>query len=80
MSATVNEYNQLLAERERLARSIEDNNPVMVRLNEQVVALRVAIISSIESVIEGLSIERRNIANQVRVYGGKIDDLPKKRA
>lgn len=78
LAATINEYNRLLAERELLAHSVEEGNPVMVKLNQQIVALRGSINSSIESVTEGLAIERRNIANQVRLYGGKIGDLPKR--
>lgn len=78
LAATINEYNKLLAERDRLAHSVEEGNPVMVKLNEQIVALRGNINMSIESVAEGLAIERRNIANQVRLYGGRIGDLPKR--
>ena len=70
LSATSNEYNRLLAERERLSKSMAENNPTMVKMNEQITALRRAIDSSIASVMEGLAIERRNIANQVRIYSG----------
>lgn len=76
LAATTNEYNKLLAERERLSRSMEDNNPVMQKLNEQIQSLRSGINSSIASVRDGLTIERRNIANQVRIYSGKIGDVP----
>ena len=76
LAATSNEYNKLLAERERLTKSMEENNPAMQKLNEQIESLRIGINSSIASVMEGLSIERRNIANQVRIYKGKIGDVP----
>ena len=77
LAATTNEYNKLLAERERLSRSMEDSNPVMQKMNEQIRSLRVSINQSIASVRDGLSIERRNIANQVRLYSGKIEDVPR---
>ena len=76
LAATINEYNKLLAERERLKRSVEESNPVMQKLNEQLVSLRGGINSSISSVRDGLMIERRNIANQARIYSGKIGDVP----
>ena len=76
LAATTNEYNKLLAERERLSGSMEDNNPVMQKMNEQIRSLRGSINSSIASVRDGLTIERRNIANQVRIYSGKIGDVP----
>ena len=76
LAATTNEYNKLLAERERLSRSMEDSNPVMQKMDEQIGSLRSSINSSIGSVRDGLNIERRNIANQVRIYSGKIGEVP----
>ena len=76
LAATTNEYNKLLAERDRLKRSLEESNPVMQKLNEQIMSLRSSINSSIASVRDGLLIERKNIANQVRIYSGKIGDVP----
>lgn len=76
LAATINEYNKLLAERERLSKSMQDSNPVMQKINEQISALRSSINSSIVSVRDGLQIERRNIANQVKLYSGKISDVP----
>ncbi len=77
LAATSNEYNKLLAERKRLSKSIAENNPAMVKMNQQIQSLRNSINASIASVMEGLSIERRNIANQVRIYSGKIGNVPK---
>ncbi|MDD2474976.1 MAG: GNVR domain-containing protein, partial [Dysgonamonadaceae bacterium] len=77
LAATTNEYNKLLAERERLSKSMQDNNPVMQKLDEQINALRKGINSSISSVREGLAIERRNIGNQAKLYSGKIGDVPR---
>lgn len=76
LAATTNEYNKLLAERERLSSSMEESNPVMQKMNDQIASLRNSINSSIASVRDGLTIERRNIANQVRIYSGKIGDVP----
>ena len=76
LAATTNEYNKLLAERQRLSSSMEDSNPVMQKMDEQIRSLRGSINSSIASVKDGLTIERRNIANQVRIYSGKIGDVP----
>ncbi len=78
LSATTREYNKLLVERERLSRSLEESNPVMQKLNDQINLLRSSINSSISSVSEGLAIEQRNIANQARIYSEKIGELPTK--
>lgn len=76
LAATMNEYNKLLAERGRLSSSMEDSNPVMQKMDDQIRSLRGSINSSIASVREGLAIERRNIANQARIYSGKIGEVP----
>ena len=77
LSATTNEYNKMLAERERLSKSMLESNPVMHKMDEQIKLLRNSINSSIASVRDGLLIERRNIANQVRIYSGRIGDVPR---
>ena len=74
--ATASEYNRLLLERERLTRSMTADNPALVRLNEQVEGLRSNIHASINSVLQGLTIQRRDARNQVSMYGGRISSIP----
>lgn len=76
LAATVNEYNKLLAERERLSKSLENNNPVMQKMKEQIEGLRTGINQYISSMKEGLIIECRNIANKANIYSGKVGEVP----
>ncbi|MEN6589587.1 MAG: Wzz/FepE/Etk N-terminal domain-containing protein, partial [Proteiniphilum sp.] len=76
LAATTSEYNRLLLERERLAQSMTDDNPAMVRLNEQISGLRQNINTSINSVQRGLNIQRRDARNQAGLYGGRISSMP----
>lgn len=74
--ATSNEYNKLLLERERMSQSMTDENPVLRRIDEQIAGLRSSINSSIRSVQQGLSIQRRDARNQANIYGGRLGSMP----
>lgn len=76
LSATTSEYNRLLLERERLSQSMTDDNPAMKRLNEQISGLRESISASINSVQQGLQIQRREARNQANIFGGRVSAVP----
>ncbi len=76
LSATTSEYNRLVLERERLSQSMTSDNPAMIRLEEQIAGLRQNINSSINSVRQGLSIQRRDARNQANIYGGRVGMMP----
>lgn len=76
LSATTSEYNRLLLERERLSQSMTDDNPAMKRLNEQISGLRESIGASINSVQQGLQIQRREARNQANIFGGRVSAVP----
>src|SRR5690554_2723800 len=76
LAATTSEYNRLVLERERLSQSMTDDNPAMIRLDEQIRGLRQNINSSISSVQQGLNIQRRDARNQTNIYGGRIGSMP----
>lgn len=76
LAATTSEYNRLLLERERLSQSMTDDNPVMKRLNDQINGLRQSIDASINSVQQGLQIQRREARNQANLFGGRMSVMP----
>jgi capsular exopolysaccharide synthesis family protein len=76
LAATASEYNRLVLERERLSQSMTADNPAMRRLDEQITGLRQNINASIQSVQQGLSIQRRDAHNQADLYGGRIGSIP----
>jgi capsular exopolysaccharide synthesis family protein len=76
LAATTAEYNRLLLERERLSQSMTDDNPAMKRLNEQINGLRQSIGASINSVQQGLQIQRREARNQANLFGGRMSAMP----
>ncbi len=76
LAATTSEYNRLLLERERLSQSMTETNPALVRLNDQINGLRQNINSSVQSVQQGLQIQRRDVRNQANIFGGRIRNRP----
>lgn len=76
LAATTSEYNRLVLERQRLSQSMTEDNPAMRKLEEQIAGLRQNINSSINSVQQGLNIQRRDARNQANIYGGRIGSVP----
>src|SRR5690554_1767094 len=77
LAATTSEYNRLLLEKQRLSQSMTEDNPAMRRINEQISGLRESIGASINSVQQGLQIQRRDARNQANIFGGRVSSVPK---
>ncbi|NLO72125.1 MAG: polysaccharide biosynthesis tyrosine autokinase [Porphyromonadaceae bacterium] len=76
LTATINEYNKQILERERLLRTNTETNPVIQKYDVQIEALREAIGTSIASVKQGLLIAKRDAQNQVNYYKGQTGMAP----
>lgn len=76
LSATINEYNRLLLEQQRLMQSVTPDNPVMKKINDEIGGLKSAINASINSVEQGLATKRKDLLNQSNLYSGKIGSMP----
>lgn len=76
LTATINEYNRHVLERDRLLRTNTETNPVIQKLDGQIEAMRDAIGVSISSVKQGLNIARRDAQNQVNLFRGQTGMAP----
>ncbi|HHT23383.1 MAG TPA: polysaccharide biosynthesis tyrosine autokinase [Bacteroidales bacterium] len=76
LTATINEYNKTVLERERLLRTNTESNPMVQKVDAQVAALRDAIGTAIVSVKQGLNIARRDAQNQVNLYRSQTGMAP----
>ncbi len=76
LTATINEYNKSVLERDRLLRSNTESNPVIQRIDTQIEGLRDAIGTSIASTRQGLGIARRDAQSQVNFYRGQTGMAP----
>lgn len=57
----ISKFNELQLERQRMQRTTNSNNPLMINLNEQVNNLRMNIGENIKNLINGLLITRQNL-------------------
>lgn len=76
LSALINKYNEMILERNRLLRTSSESNPVIVRKNNDLSAMRTNIKSAINSVYEGLMISKEDIDRQASKYSNRIDQAP----
>lgn len=76
LTATINEYNKQVLERDRLLRTNTESNPVVQKIDGQIEAMRDAIGTSISSVKQGLNIARRDAQNQVNLYRSQTGMAP----
>lgn len=76
LSALINKYNEMMLERNRLLRTSSESNPVIVRKNNDLVAMRSNIKSAINSVYNGLLISKEDIDRQASKYSSRIDQAP----
>ena len=76
LSALINKYNELVLQRNRLLRSSPATNPVIVRLNNNLTAMRENITSTINSVYNGLMISKQDIDRQMRKYTSRVNSAP----
>jgi len=76
LSALINKYNESVLQRNRLLRSSPATNPVIVRLNNNLTAMRENITSTINFVYNGLMISKQDIDRQMRKYTSRVNSAP----
>lgn len=76
LSATLNQYNNLVMERKRLLQTSTENNPVVQRLNEQIGALNSSVRTNIGSIKRSLNIQKNDLSAQAGAYQSRISSAP----
>lgn len=81
-SKTINEltakYNELIIERKRLLMSSTEENPVVLKLNDQLEQLKNNILVSLDSYLNGLQTSYARLKGRESQYSGEINSLPQK--
>lgn len=75
--AVINGYNELILERERIARNSSVDNPALSSLNHQVETARKAILLSIANTRKGMAITRQDLGIQNSTIAEKIYKVPR---
>jgi tyrosine-protein kinase Etk/Wzc len=69
LTQLIAQFNQLQRERERMLRTTQPNNPIVLNINQQLTSLRASIIENLRNIKNGLVISRNNLSatdNQFR--------------
>ena len=69
-------YNQLVSERNRLLRSSNEKNPVIVSLDEQLNSLKRSLQSSLNSVANNLNLQVNNLSSRLSQVNARIYATP----
>ncbi|RZK01569.1 MAG: polysaccharide biosynthesis tyrosine autokinase, partial [Flavobacterium sp.] len=76
-SGLIQEYNQLVLDKKRIAKGATAENPMVVNLEQQLIGLRQSITESLKNLKSSLSISQNDLRRQGGVLGGKIGEIPR---
>lgn len=76
LTAAIDQYNSLLAERRRLLRTSSENNPAVINLNDGIQALQKSIQTTVASTLKGLQITQSDLERQMRQFTDRINSAP----
>ena len=76
IASSVQRYNQLLAERQRLLKSSNERNPVIVELDQQLESLKQGVQSSLNNVAENLNLQVNSLSSQLSRIRSRIYATP----
>jgi tyrosine-protein kinase Etk/Wzc len=75
-SESINSYNQLILDRNRILKSATVDNPTVIKVDQQISALRSNIQSGLERLQLNLKIQQRNLKSQEGLLDNKIEKIP----
>jgi capsular exopolysaccharide synthesis family protein len=78
LTGLIANFNQLQRERERMLRTTQPNNPIVLNINQQLTSLRSSIIENLRNIKTGLIISRDNLqatSNQSRNRASQVPTM-----
>ncbi|MEZ4859238.1 MAG: polysaccharide biosynthesis tyrosine autokinase [Flavobacteriaceae bacterium] len=76
ISESVNNYNELVLQRNRLLKSSTAKNPVVINVNNQIDEIRQNILSSLKTTTNTLKVSLRDLNFQESVLNSKLSKVP----
>ncbi|GAA4771936.1 MULTISPECIES: GumC family protein [Flavobacterium] len=76
-SQLIGDYNNLVVERDRILKSSTKENPLVIRLDDKINALKNNINESLLRLKGSLSVKNNDIRNQGNILGNRISKIPK---
>lgn len=76
LTAAIDTYNGLLAERRRLLRTSSESNPAVISLNDGIQTMQKSIQTTVASTLKGLQITQNDLEHQMRQFTDRINSAP----
>ena len=76
LNTTINQFNTLLMERNRMVASSSESNPLVIQADNQLQELLSSIISSIRNLEKSYDLQRDNISAKLRQSKGRLSAIP----
>ncbi|MDX5437218.1 MAG: capsular biosynthesis protein, partial [Pontibacter sp.] len=72
----IGKFNELQLERQRMLRTTQPNNPLVLNINDQLANLRVNILENLRNIKSGLIITRDNLKSSYAQFESRIQKVP----
>ncbi len=73
----ISQYNNLVVERDRILKSSTSENPIVIRINDKLEALKSGINQSLYKLKSSLNVKNTDVTGQANVLGGRIAEIPR---
>ena len=77
INSITSKYNELVLERNRLLKSSNEKNPVIVNLDQQIRGLKQNMQSSLSSTVDNLGLQVNALSGQQAIFNSRIYSAPK---
>src|SRR5690554_5937441 len=76
LSSLIGQFNVLQMDRERMLRTTEPNNPLVLNLNEQLLSLKRSILENIKNIKSGIEITRNSLQARTSQFDSRSERIP----
>lgn len=76
LAALVMKFNELQSEKERLLRTLQPNNPLIINLEDQLASFKQNILTNLSNIKAGLDIQNKNMQSRVAELDSRVRSVP----
>lgn len=78
LNSLISDYNSKMLHRMKVVRSVTENSPLYIQLDEQMTSLREAILVSVANIRQGLLIKKNDLKKLDREVASQIHQIPER--
>lgn len=78
VNSVINEFNQLVLERNRLLRNSSEKNPVVISLNNEIEQVRANVLQGLQQMKRNLQITKADLDEEASALKSRISSIPSK--